>query len=146
MKSTEYDEKTIIGENGFWRKWFSKFLFTIISVKVWGLVAATWVSTCLLLIHDKKIIIEGIEEGILTTGISGGQWLTFNTTIWALIFGMKEIFRITEKKDKDEQVALEQQSKSKERIAAIVTEPQNSSVTRITKEGLEIVGDEPDNQ
>ncbi len=145
MNSTEYNEKTIIGEKGFWQKWISKFLFTIISVKVWGLVAATWVSTYLLLIHNKLVITEGLDDGILSSGISGAQWLTFNTTIWALIFGMKEIFRITEKKNKDEQLALEQQSKSKEKIAAIVAEPENNSATKITKEGLEIVGEEPDN-
>ena len=60
-------------------RWTEKILFTLISVKIWGLVIGTWLSTWLLL-SDK---------------ISGGQWVTFNTTIWALIFGMKEIFRIT---------------------------------------------------
>jgi hypothetical protein len=28
--------------------------------------------------------------------ISGGDWITFNTTVWALIYGMKEVFRIAE--------------------------------------------------
>ena len=99
-------DKTYIGEQNFWNKWFSKLLFTLISVKVWGLVAGTWVSTYLLLNTDGA-------------SITGGQWLTFNTTIWALIFGMKEIFRISEKRDLVEQEQLKDQIESKVKISAI---------------------------
>jgi len=47
---------------------------------VWGLVVGTTVSTTLL--YNGKI--------------SGGDWITFNTTVWALIYGVKEVFRIAE--------------------------------------------------
>ena len=38
--------------------------------------------------------------------ISGGDWITFNTTVWALIYGMKEVFRIAERRDKSAPGAL----------------------------------------
>ncbi len=140
MKKIPYDEKLMIGEAGFCRKWLSKLLFTLISVKVWGLAASMIVSTYLLLIHK-----EGVEGGILETGITGAQWVTFNTTIWALIFGMKEIFRITEKKDKDEMEALKQQGETKKQIASIVTNGDSKkSKVKLTADGKEIVGEEPD--
>ncbi|GEM_PF-6808125 len=68
------------------KKWGNKLLFTAISVKLWGLIAGTWLSTWLL----------------LNNHIKDSHWLTFNTTIWALIFGMKEIFRISERKESRE--------------------------------------------
>jgi hypothetical protein len=68
-----------------WKKiWFSKMLFTLISVKMWGLIVGTIVSTTL------------FNNGM----ISGGDWIIFNTTVWAMIYGMKEVFRIAERRDK----------------------------------------------
>lgn len=124
----EKNEKVYIGD-GFFERWFSKFLFTIISVKVWGLVAATVVSTYLL-IHCK---------------IDRGDWLTFNTTIWALIFGMKEVFKISENKDKVEKQKLQTQIDSKIEIASILSK-KDDDPTRTTRnqDGTIIVGSEPD--
>jgi hypothetical protein len=125
-------EKIKIGENGFWQNWFSKLLFTLISVKVWGLVACTWVSTYLL----------------IETHIDKGQWLTFNTTIWALIFGMKEIFRIAEKRDNTESENLKELGESKYKLASLISDSssENPSATQFTPDGFEIVGEEPDSQ
>ncbi len=126
------DQKIRMGENGFWQNWFSKLLFTFISVKVWGLVACTWVSTYLL----------------MQDYIDKGQWLTFNTTIWALIFGMKEIFRIAENRDNTESDNLNARIDSKLKITSMMSDSNSSdpSKTTYTPEGLEIVGAEPDSQ
>jgi hypothetical protein len=124
-----------LGESGFWQNWVSKLLFTLISVKVWGLVACTWVSTYLLL--------NPVEDGF---SLSGAQWLTFNTTIWALIFGMKEIFRIAEKRDLTEKENLKEQIDSKLEITKLKVQTPSSSSTTFTADGLEIVGNEPDSQ
>jgi hypothetical protein len=86
----EEKEYYLLGEQGFWNKFFSKLLFTLISVKVWGLIAATAVSTWLLIIHNTSNPYE-VGGEVFERGINGAQWVTFNTTIWALIFGMKEI-------------------------------------------------------
>ncbi len=139
-------EKTYytLGEEGFWNRFFSKFLFTLISVKVWGLVAGTIVSTYLLMVHNQNApYVLGGE--VFERGINGAQWVTFNTTIWALIFGMKEIFRISEKRDEAEQETLAQQAESKKVIASIMSES-NAGVaqSRFTADGKEIVGEEPD--
>lgn len=133
----------LLGESGFWKKFFSKLLFTLISVKVWGLVASTTVSTWLLLIHNANAPYQ-VGETVFERGINGAQWVTFNTTIWALIFGMKEIFRISEKRDKTEKEVLAQQAKSKKELATIVADSRNSQVPQRTVEGKEIVGEEPD--
>jgi len=47
-------------------------------------------------LNHEPVIIGG---RLIEYGINGAQWVTFNTTIWALIFGMKEIFRISEQHD-----------------------------------------------
>lgn len=145
MKNQVDKEKYKFGEDGFWQSWFAKLLFTLISVKVWGLIAATWVSTYLLLIHDKIIIHEDANIGILETGITGAQWVTFNTTVWALIFGMKEIFRITEKKEKEGKAILEEQNRSKQILASIQNNRNvNFTSSTFTSQGIEIVGEEPE--
>jgi len=91
-------KKHTLGESGFWAAWLSKLLFTLISVKVWGLIAATTLSTWLLFINlNNEPLVIG--DTILNHGINGAQWVTFNTTVWGIIFGMKEIFRIYELKD-----------------------------------------------
>jgi hypothetical protein len=96
MKTTPKRYK--LTDSGFWPAWYGKILFTLISVKVWGLVASMAVSTWLLLIHHRS---EPWRIGgmIIEHGINGAQWVTFNTTVWALIYGMKEIFKIAEHKD-----------------------------------------------
>lgn len=125
------EEKTeyTMGENGFWAKWASKLFFTLISVKVWGLIGATWVSTILL----------------LSQKIDGSQWMTFNTTIWALIFGMKEVFRISQKRDETEKSNLSQQLESKVKLASVmVAHKTDSTTSRINADGTETVGAEPE--
>ncbi|MEO9869086.1 hypothetical protein [Ekhidna sp.] len=132
-------EKLIVGEQGFWSTWVSKLLFTLISVKVWGLAAALTISTWLLLNSDSKPFGEDLQFGI-----TGGQWMTFNTTIWALIFGMKEVFRIAEKRDKTEKEVLEKQLHSKEKVAALIETSGSPSIVKINPDGTETVGSEPD--
>ncbi len=133
-KKTIRDEYLTINEHGFWAKWLSKLLFTLISVKVWGLVASTAVSTYL--------ICKGL--------IDKEQWVTFNTTIWALIFGMKEIFRVMDRKDQNEEVIIEQENQTKEKIAQLKASTAkieaglpDVDIPAFTREGKEIVGDEP---
>ncbi len=59
--------------------------------------------------------------------------------------GMKEIFRITEKKEKDGMAILKQQNESKQILASIVaTSNGNKTASTFTAEGVEIVGAEPD--
>jgi hypothetical protein len=126
------DKKTYIGEKNFWNKWFSKLLFTLISVKVWGLLAGTWVSTWLLINTNSS------GEHYITSA----QWLTFNTTIWALIFGMKEIFRISEKKDAFEQENLKKHMEQKVEVTRILSETRKADPVP-NKSEFEIMGDEP---
>jgi hypothetical protein len=130
-------------EPGFWPKWFGKLLFTLISVKVWGLIACTCVSTWLLMIHlNHKPIIVG--ESIIEYGINGAQWVTFNTTIWALIFGMKEIFRISEQSDYSEQQKLRENLDSKLKIAGMLSCGNPDCEKDLVSDGFERVGVEPD--
>ncbi|WP_420318589.1 hypothetical protein [Ekhidna sp.] len=136
----EKPEKVYLGEDGFWSTWLSKLLFTLISVKVWGLVAGTWISTHLLL--NQEVIALGGQTYELS--FSAAQWLTFNTTIWALIFGMKEVFRISEKKDKNEKAALDKRLETKEKVTAMLNKPNDPSTVRVNADGTETVGSEPD--
>lgn len=133
-KKTIRDEYLTINETGFWAKWLSKLLFTLISVKVWGLVASTAVSTYL--------ICKGL--------IGKEQWVTFNTTIWALIFGMKEIFRVMDRKDQNEEVIIHSENKTKEKIAELKASTAkieagltDANIPSFNAEGKEVVGDEP---
>jgi hypothetical protein len=128
----EEKEYYLLGEQGFWNKFFSKLLFTLISVKVWGLIAATAVSTWLLIIHNTSNPYE-VGGEVFERGINGAQWVTFNTTIWALIFGMKEIFRISEKRDRTEKETLAQQAESKKILASIASDKVKS--TKYTSDG-----------
>ena len=98
-----FDRKYDVNEKKFWLKWISKLLFTLISVKVWGLFAGTAIST--LLVYNNQM--------------TGTQWVTFNTTIWALIFGMKEVFRIAEGREKSERMLNAQKSQAEEKIIAM---------------------------
>lgn len=122
------NENSKIGEEGFWESWISKFLFTLISVKVWGLAVSIIVSTVLL---SGKYI-------------NGAQWLTFNTTIWALIFGMKEVFRIAEGRDKADSVILNQKAEQSVNLAKLNQQLANSNNPQVNPGGTEVVGEEPD--
>ena len=121
-------EKFILGDEGFWGTWISKLLFTIISVKVWGLFACTIVSTYLL---TMKLI-------------DGKDWLTFNTTIWALIFGMKEVFRISEGKDKRDAALNQQKNDADQQLLLTQQQIQSGNAPRKDADGMEIVGEDPD--
>ena len=131
-------------EPGFWPTWAAKLMFTLISVKIWGLVAGTAISTWLLMInlHNQPVVTGG---KVYEFGINGAQWLTFNTTIWALIFGMKEIFRISESRDEADKSTLKTQVESKiamERIRKSAND--NSPEYGSTTDGkYEIMSDEP---
>lgn len=138
---------SIMGEPDFWPRFFSKFLFTLISVKLWGLVASITVSTYLLIIHNTNAPYQ-VGNEIIHRGINGAQWVTFNTTIWALIFGMKEIFKISESRDSADSETLAQQSESKKQIASILSagKEEAGKVSQFTADGKEIVGEEPDGE
>ena len=127
-KDKKPTEKFILGDVGFWGTWISKLLFTIISVKVWGLFACTIVSSYLLTI---KLI-------------DGKDWLTFNTTIWALIFGMKEVFRISEGKDKREAALNQQKNDADTQLLITQQQIQSGNLPQKDADGMEIVGEDPD--
>lgn len=123
-----YYTKPKIYEKEFWGTWGAKLMTTLISVKVWGLVAGTTVSTIL--------VIDGTINNI--------HWVTFNTTIWGLIFGMKEVFKISESREKTDNRLAEQQLQADEKLAVLAKTGTDASATYFTPEGLEIVGAEPD--
>jgi len=123
----EQNDELFVGDKGFWGCWGAKLLFTLISVKFWGLAASIWISTSLL--RDDHITNE--------------QWMVFNTTLWGLIFGMKEVFRISQGKDKRERQLVKQIAKDEERLKKIEMYAQGEK-TAFTKEGFEIVGAEPE--
>lgn len=144
-------EKYMLNEEGFWACWGSKLLFTLISVKVWGLIASIAISTWLLSNGETITVGSGEAAEIVTIGgITGEQWLTFNTTVWALIFGMKEIFRISDKKEKDDLKALEKQNETKIELASIVHESHLPEYVDNGKHSIkkseEIVGEMPEKQ
>ncbi|HBH22614.1 MAG TPA: hypothetical protein DDY13_04245 [Cytophagales bacterium] len=123
-------KKYSVEQRQFWFSWASKLLFTLISVKFWGLVASVSVSTYL----------------IVNNSIGAGEWVTFNTTIWGLIFGMKEIFRVMEQKDMNETELADKKAEAREKIARIEASAITSSQSersQYTPEGKEIVGNEP---
>jgi hypothetical protein len=137
------NRKLTATESGFWPKWFGKLLFTFISVKVWGLIAGTAVSTWLLMVHlhHQPVIVGG---SIIEYGINGAQWVTFNTTIWALIFGMKEIFRISEQRDYAEEAKLKDNLDHKLRIAEMISCESPECDTSAPGPCFEQVGSDPD--
>lgn len=139
------EEFYTVNQKAFWLKWLSKLMFTLISVKVWGLIAGTWVSTYLLICHELVVVGDKTYE----LGINGAQWVTFNTTIWGLIFGMKEIFRVMDKKDKNDEKIIQADNETKTEIARITASTMNTQdagttgQSVYTSEGKEIVGTEP---
>ena len=135
--------KLTVIESGFWPRWISKLLFTLISVKFWGLIAGTIVSTWLLMVHlNHEPVIIG--DKLIEYGINGTQWVTFNTTIWALIFGMKEIFRISEQRDITEQEKLKETLEHKLRVAEMVSSCGTDIDPVTSKPHVEQVGSDPD--
>ena len=137
------NRKLKLNEPGFWPKWFAKLLFTLISLKVWGLIAGTTISTWLLMInlhHDPKII----GNNIIEYGINGAQWVTFNTTIWALIFGMKEIFRISEQRDFAEEVKNKETLENRLKVAGMLSCASDQDESEIDIPDTEKVGNNPD--
>ena len=140
-------------EPGFWPAWLAKLMFTLISVKVWGLVAGTALSTWLLMVnlHHAPSLVDGKA---FEYGINGQQWITFNTTIWALIFGMKEIFRISENRDHAEHRSFKKQANTKLAMAMMNAAGEKGdrqdgsrpvpSATPATYGEFEIMPDEPD--
>lgn len=68
-----------ISDKNYWIGAGTKLVDTLISVKVWGLISILTVSTWML------------NQGL----ISGGEWTTVNTTIFGIIYGMREIFKIS---------------------------------------------------
>lgn len=139
------NKKYKLGDSGFWPAWFSKLLFTLISVKVWGLAASLGVSTWLLLLNYRDIPLH-VGEVVLDHGLNGAQWVTFNTTIWALIFGMKEIFRITEQRDLFLKDNLRTRPVSEAYTKIISKEDENpDKFENENMDGFETVGIEPEN-
>ena len=140
MKTTR---KLTMNETGFWPKWFAKLFYTLISVKVWGLIAGTIVSTWLLMVHmHNQPLIVG--DKIIEYGINGAQWVTFNTTLWALIFGMKEIFRISEQRELSEQENQKENLDTKLKIAGMMSCDMPEDGTDRQKPPYEHVGNDPE--
>jgi len=141
---------------------FAKLLYQLISVKVWGIVAGTAISTVLALKNFPRTIISdtGTLMNVNMPLLSGAQWTTFNTTIWALIFGMKEVFKVAERRSKQEaraakelqeaqaqqELALEEAKTQKERIVLSQLQTHDTERPTADSEGHELVGDEPDGE
>ena len=167
-----YDEDSEIpyGVSGrfFASAFFAKFLYQMISVKVWGLIAGTIVSTWLATKNfPRTIMIEGVIQNVNDPIISGVQWTTFNTTIWALIFGMKEVFKVAEQHSKRENKTVKELQTEKTQTELEMTKIKANQELEIEKtkaeaerillgqiktqtrstmdsEGHEIVNDDPD--
>ncbi len=76
--------------------------------------------------------------------ISGGDWITFNTTVWALIYGMKEVFRIAEGRDKAERMLIAQKVITRDKLSAML-QTEESVSENITRTGaLVTVGIDPE--
>lgn len=123
----ESNDELFVGDKGFWGCWGAKLLFTLISVKFWGLAVSIWVSTVLL----------------WNNLITSEQWVVFNTTLWGLIFGMKEVFRIAQGKDNRERKLVKEVAESEQKMQKIQLHAQGEKKS-FTKEGFEIVGAEPE--
>jgi hypothetical protein len=133
------EKKLGMKDEGFFSAWGAKLMFSLISVKVWGLVGGTWVSTWLL----------------VNNWIDNVHWITFNTTVWGLIFGMKEIFKISTGREKAEIVSAEKEFATRQQEnwlrAKVALESQSGSLKKtaasgpkISPEGKEIVPEEPE--
>ena len=76
--------------------------------------------------------------------INGGNWITFNTTVWALIYGMKEVFRIAEERDKAERMLMAQRVTTEDKRSTNLqtSEYESEDISGITN--LATVGINPD--
>ncbi|MCK4920178.1 MAG: hypothetical protein KAS71_03980 [Bacteroidales bacterium] len=139
----EEKRKFKLGESGFWPTWSGKLLFTLISVKVWGLIASMSISSWLLFLHYRYTpVVYG--DKIIEFGINGAQWVSFNTTIWALIFGMKEIFRIAEQRDYAEMMMFRKEyGKQSELNKVEAKKPGNEFAGEKQGREVKVVGEEP---
>lgn len=72
----------------FWDAALVKIVESLISVKVWGLIAITVLSS--------MFLVKGY--------LDGGNWVAINGTIYGIIYGMREIFKISRIKVFDEAV------------------------------------------
>jgi hypothetical protein len=63
----------------FWDSVFVKITESLVSVKVWGLISITTLSSIFL--------VKGY--------ISGGDWVTINSSVYGIIYGMREIFKMS---------------------------------------------------
>lgn len=133
------EKKLGMKDEGFLSAWGAKLMFSLISVKVWGLVGGTWVSSWLL----------------VNNWIDNIHWITFNTTVWGLIFGMKEIFKISTGREKAEIISAEKEFATRQQEnwlrAKVALEGQSGSLKpatlsrpKISAEGKEIVPEEPE--
>lgn len=175
LKKYEEDDEIPYGVSGryFASAFFAKFLYQMISVKVWGLIAGTVISTWLATKNFPRNIVTdtGILNNVEMPIISGAQWTTFNTTIWALIFGMKEIFKVAEKHSRRDtkaakelqtaqaehelkleeakavqQLEVEKAKAETERIVLGQLQTRPTGRPTLDAEGHELVGDEPDTE
>lgn len=127
--------KLSMADSGFWSSWAAKVAFTLISVKAWGLLVSISVSTALLL------------HGF----IDGPGWVTYNTTIWALIFGIRGIFAVQEQREdaarKNRGKEIEAQLQTLSIKYAALSKATSVASTRqpvARSDGKLVVGDEPD--
>ena len=86
-------------EQGLVKSWLAKLMFTLISIKTWGIVASMAVSSWLL-VYNQSLIASGVSAEAIGIGITGTQWITFNTTIWTMLFGINEVKKAYQRKDK----------------------------------------------
>ena len=76
--------------------------------------------------------------------ISGGDWITFNTTVWALIYGIKEVFRIAEGRDKSERMLMAQKVITRDKLSTML-QHESSNSEKFTKTGVLVtVGIDPE--
>ena len=48
----------------------------------------------------ESMMAKGIDAAMIenvTIGITGAQWVTFNVTIWTLLYGIKEVKKVAQK-------------------------------------------------
>ncbi len=76
--------------------------------------------------------------------ISGGDWITFNTTVWALIYGMKEVFRIAEGRDKAERMLIAQKVITRDKLSAMLQIEKSESENSTDASALVTVGIDPE--
>lgn len=75
----EQKYKTVIFSLAFWDRIFVKIVETLVSVKVWGLIGTMLASSYML------------ANGHIT----GDNWTTINSTVFGIIYAMREQFKIS---------------------------------------------------